>query len=274
MSNKTTKEALEQYDRLLLLTSLILTLLLALIYYFADSLFKKAGDETIAFAKNLIVEFFPVGVTFIISYYIFRKVQELKDKQMMSDLTNGIVDNLLPKIINSVTVSPNYQLVEFSKINWEELLYQALSVDIIVHYFDTWIRNNDKLLEDIFSKNGTIRIIVPNGENKLLVKAIKARFPEYDEKLVKSKIHGTKEKLLMIKKRVRNGKLEIYETNELGYYCGVRIDEKYLVFSGYDHVRNNMRIEAPTFVIRLDEQENMNKWFSKEFEGIKKENYS
>lgn len=271
MSNKTTKEALRQYDKLLLWTSGMLTILLILIYYFAGTLFKKAGQTTVDFIQNLIVEFLPIGATFIISYFIFRKVQELKESQELSDLTEGISSALLPQIKSYVTqANQNYQLIEFPKINWEEVLLGASKVDIIVHYFDTWIRNNDKLLEEVFSKNGTIRIILPNEENKSLVKTIKLRFPEYEEKLIKSKIHGTKEKLSMIRNRVNNGTLNIYETDELGYYCGIKIDEKYLIYSSYDHIRNNMRIEAPTFIIRIDKEQNVNNWFSKEFEGLAK----
>jgi hypothetical protein len=271
MSKRTTKEALKYYDNLLLWTSLILTALLILIYYFADIIFRKAGQTTIDFVQNIIVEFLPIGATFIISYFIFRKVQELKEKEAVSDLAIEVSETLLPAIKTYVTqANQNYQLIEFTKINWEELLSAALKIDIIVHYFDTWIRNNDKLLEDIFSRNGTIRILVPNEENKSLVKTIKNRFPEYEEKIVKAKIHGTKEKLSMIKNRVNKGTLEIYESDELGYYCGIKVDEKYLVYSSYDHIRNNMRIEAPTFIIRIDKEVNINNWFSKEFDGLVK----
>lgn len=269
MSTKTTKEALRQYDKLLIWTSVILTLLLILTYYFADIIFKNAGVTTINLVQNLIIEFFPIGVTFIISYIVFRKVQELKENQAVTDMTVGITANLIPQIQKFVTqANQNYTLIDFTKINWEELLLGSIKVDIIVHYFDTWIRNNDKHLEDIFKRNGVIRIIVPNEDNKALVKLIKSRFPEYDEKLVKAKIHGTKEKLKLIRDRVNKGTLEVFETDELGYYCGVKIDEKYLVYSSYDHIRNNMRIEAPTFVIRVDKETKMGDWFDKEFEGL------
>lgn len=271
MPNKPTKQLLKEYDKLLLWASLILTILLALVYFFATEIFQRFGTNTVSFVQNLITEFLPIGVTFIISYFIFRKVQDIKEKQSVEDMTHGISENLIPQLQKFFLINKTdqaYYLVDFTKIDWETLLAGAVRIDIIVHYFDTWIRNNDAVLEAVFKRNGTIRIIIPNAENKVLVKQVKNRFPEYDEKLVKSKIQNTKKKLQMILERVQSGTLEVFETDELGYYCCIRIDERIVVYSSYDHIRDNMRIEAPSFIIKLEKEPAINGWFEKEFSGL------
>ena len=97
---------------------------------------------------------------------------------------------------------------------------------------------------------------------------IKQRFPEYKENQIKDKINGTKEKLYEYKNNINLGMLEIYETNELGYYCGIKIDEKYLIYSSYEHIRKDRKISGPTFIIRLDKEPKLKEWFSNEFNNL------
>lgn len=267
-SNKSTKDALKAYDNLLVWTSVLLTVVLVLVHFFADKIF--TSSTTINFIENLTIEFIPIGVAFIVSYLVFRKVQQLKEKQSISELSESVSQEIIPAIETMLNATPahGYNLVDFNKIPWDELLQGAMRVDIMVHYFDTWIRNNDDFLEAVFRRSGTIRLIIPNFNNYNLVQSIKQRFPEYSYNHVKDKIENTKNKLDLIIQRAGAGNLEVYQTEERVYYCGIRIDEKVIVLSNYDHIRDKMKIEAPTFLFEISKQPGINDWFQKELEGL------
>lgn len=270
MDNKSIKVVMKEYDKLLLILSMVSIVLLGVVYTFADNII---GQEYSPFIKSLIVELMPLGLVFVVSYFVFRKIQDIREKQLLEDLSAGISSNLvkdLQKVFLETETNQGYLLTDFGQIDWEDLFRGSLRVDIFVHYFDTWIRNNDTHLEKILQSGGAIRIILPKSGNKNLVKQIKARFPEYEESEIKTKIQKTKDKLELIKSRVTNSEatLEIYEVEDLGYYCGVRIDNRYLVLSNYDHIRDKMKIEAPTFIIKLDSVSKIKDWFEKEFNGL------
>lgn len=269
MSKNSTKDALKEYDKLLLWTSLIFTALLIVLYIFANDIF-GAGDNRGGFVRNLIIEFLPIGVTFIITYLVFRKVQKLKEQESTRDMTEGITNHLIPHIESILKATPDlgYSLVDFIKVPWNELLQGAMRLDIIVHYFDTWIRNNGNDIEAIFKRGGTVRLIIPDYTDFILVRSIKARFPEYIESQVKDKIENTMKKLELIQKRAGAGNLEVYRIRERVYYCAIRIDEKNIALSNYDHIRDKMKIEAPTFIFEVGKQQFINDWFEKEFLGL------
>ena len=269
---KAITNALRLIDGLLLALSILLGILFFLTYYFAENIFRSIEQRTVDLIKDLMVGFLSVVFPFVTSYFVLRKVQELKANQAQTDLINDISSAILPEIRNCFAQpNQNYELVEFDKIKWEELLSDARNVDIFVHYFDTWMRNNSESLKGIFSRNGTIRIIIPSVKNKNLVKTIKQRFPEYNENQIKEKINGTKGKLCEYKNGINQGILETYETSELGYYCGIKIDEKYFIYSSYEHIRTDRKILGPTFIIRIDKEPKLNEWFTKEFANLPKE---
>jgi len=268
---KTINNALKIIDRLLLLLSILSSIIFFLLYYFADNIFKYLEQSTITLIKSLMVGFLSVVFPFVISYFVLKKVQELKASQTKIDLVNDISSTILPKLKNYlIKPEQNYELIEFDKIKWEELLSEAKNVDIFVHYFDTWLRNNCDLIKGIFYRDGNINIIIPCIKNNTIIKIIKQRFPEYTEKQIKQKIYGTSEKIYEYKKNINKGLLNIYETNELGYYCGIKIDEKYFIYSSYEHIRNDRKILGPTFIIRIDKEQSIGKWFDKEFNNIPK----
>lgn len=269
MTERTYKGILKEIDRILLWSTIPLTVALGLLYAFIDRMTEKVA--IIELVQGLVIEFLPIGIVFGISYFVFRRVQVYREQQLVDDLSIGVSKNLVPELqtlfLNSNT-NTGYYLADFPSINWGELLDDAKQIDIFVHYFDTWIRNNDRLLENVLRRGGKIRIILPSHENKSLIKQIKVRFPEYDEKAIKAKVEKTKEKLDLIHEHAGTGSLEVFEINELGYYCGIRIDNRFLILSMYDHIRDRMKIESPTFIIKLDLEKYVGEWFDKEFQGL------
>jgi len=264
------KEIMRQYDKLSLITAIILMVLMSVVYFIVDI---YLVEEWATFIKSLILNLIPILITFFISYAVFRKVLSIKQKQNIDEISMGIKSELIPELKELIIKSDGDgrpQLHDFNEIDWKQILSNGLRVDIFVHYFDTWVRNNSEILQKILDRGGKIRCIIPDYEDESLVKQVKRRFPEYEEPLIKAKIEGTKEKLLLLKNDTshKEASLEVYLTDELGYYCGIRVNDNLLSLSLYDHVREKRRIESPTFLIDLSKNEKVSLWFEKEFVKI------
>src|SRR5205085_1399077 len=67
----------------------------------------------------------------------------------------------------------------FADVPWDDLIKECSTVDICVHYFDTWIGDHSEELKNLFNRGGHVRIILPDYSNRRLVSSVKERFPEY-----------------------------------------------------------------------------------------------
>lgn len=184
------------------------------------------------------------------------------------------IDNPVHEFL--VKKSDSYEIELFSNFNsvpWQEYFKNCKSLDIYVHYFDTFIRSHQDFFKSIFLKGGIVRLILPNYQNNEIVSRIKRRFPEYTVEEIAMKIKHTKHKIASIKKLVKNTncKFQCIFTDELGYYCGLKFNNDKLIISLYDHIREKQKIESPTILLRLNRRSKSGEWFDKEFNKLFKQ---
>ena len=101
-----------------------------------------------------------------------------------------------------------------------------------------------------------------------MVRQIKSRFPEHAENQLAEKINSTQIRLETLQRESnRTNALKIYFTDNMIWYCGIRLDNRTLILSPFEHKRT-MRVEAPAIVIPLDDFKEVQDWFDKEFSGL------
>lgn len=162
---------------------------------------------------------------------------------------------------------PKVQLYENVRhVPWGEIIGGASTVDICVHFWGRWLIDNSPAFQGLFEAGGTVRLVLPNPGNAGLIKAIKSRFPEHDEGRLASDIRDTRDRLfhLVGKSNHERAKAEVYFSDKLTWYCGVRCDLRYLILSLYEHARE-LRTESPTFFVDIGANGKAGEWFDREF---------
>lgn len=271
MSQTELLKSIRQINILTIVISVVVILLLTILFFIFGTIENKDLSE---FLRSLIVNLIPVIITFLILYFLFRKINDIKVNQQNFVLANLISDMIFEKISNSQTEiikqESKVELLNFIDVNWTQLIDKSVRLDIKVHYFNTWIRKHRDLFLSIFNRGGTIRLLLPNQKNDNLVSLITLRFPEYSKQQIIERIQGTIDQFVGILDDSSNkrAKLEVYIVDELGYYSGIRIDNQILVLSEYEHIRVLRRIESPGFIIKLKYYPDVDKWFEKEFSGL------
>ena len=163
----------------------------------------------------------------------------------------------------------NLFYVDFEKVPWKDLFDKAQTLDICVHYFNTWIQNNDEHIVNFFNRGGTLNIILPNPDNEQLILSIAPRFPDLEVGHLKANVRKTETDLNILLKRStsRQSQVKAYYVDEMIWYCGLRFGNT-LVLSPYEQLRQ-VRVAAPAMVAPLDRNEKLNNWFNKEYEYLK-----
>src|SRR5271166_4562270 len=259
------KGIFKEIDRYYFLIACVGSFVLVVIYFVIDS---WAAQKIRDLLNPLIVNLTTMLIAFAIVYAIFRRAQEIRSEAGKAELVEEIVNALrlsLPPYTKSALIC--YDV--FDHIPWQQLFSNCARIDIVVHYFDTWINSNFSLLQDFFNRGGTVRLVIPNFKNTSLVHTIKQRFPESTEDQIVTKIRQTPdrfEKILQNSKR-RDANLEVCHIDDMILYCGIRFDDRVLVLSMYEHVRE-LRVSNPGFVIPLDQYPQTREWFDKEFSGL------
>jgi hypothetical protein len=275
MREEREKQLLSELDRLAFIASGIAIAILASLYFVVGLQVQSANPFLLVareFVLAIITDLIPILIIFLISYTLFRRIQTIKAEQQTSDLAVQIAQEIRATLsrdflVGSPPDSAYYE--EFDHVPWDDLIRTSSTMDICVHYFDTWINLHTKSLQDFFDHGGRVRIILPNPKNETLVGVIKQRFPEYDEEQVRTKIAYTHNRLALILEKAthRDARLETYYIDEFILYCGVRFDRRVLVLSPFEHIRE-MKVAAPATMISLGKFESSQRWFEKEFSGL------
>lgn len=274
-SHNHTEQLLGQFDRLAYLGALVLIILLVGLYFWVAA-FNPSANSALEYAQKLalglIPNLIPILLLFVLSYALFRKIQQIKSEQETDSLANKISSEVNKSLLaGHITGDEDVKFYdEFGQVPWSKLLSTCSTLDICVHYFDTWITGDThRLLSQLFDRGGVVRIILPNFANQPLVALINQRFPEYPEDMLRSKIENTQKKLSIILKESsnKNARLETYFVDDMIFYCGLRFDRRILVLSFCEHIRK-MRIDSPAVAIMLSKRSDTQRWFEKEFVGL------
>lgn len=254
--------------------SVVIVLLVAIYFIITFTNPNEGSNWAVArlLALSVIANLIPIFVLFTGSYALFRRIQTLRSERDTENLASKISSEIRTTIQKEsfTASSPNSTYYEeFKDVPWHELLSTCSTLDICVHYFDTWINEQSDLIEQLFNRGGAVRIILPNHNKDDVVQIIKQRFPEYSANDIKTKISNTHRKLaLLLKKSThKNARVETYYINDMTWYTAIRFDRRVLVLSVYEHMRE-MRIGSPAIMISLGKSEKTQQWIEKEFLGL------
>lgn len=157
----------------------------------------------------------------------------------------------------------------FRKIDWEEIIGEADSLDIIVVYFDSWVDNNREELLAIFRRGGAIRLYITDPDADVAMQATNERFPEHSRDDLSERVRGTAQKLHALWKESASyhAHLEVHLYPGVLNYAAVRADEDQVLLSVYEHHRQR-RIDSPAMLLDLRQSSAMRDFWDKELRHL------
>ncbi len=217
--------------------------------------------------QSVLAGIIPVFLLFIGSYLILQKIQDIKQEAERKKLVENIgkqFDAKIQPLIEKLSIPKCYD--NFNRVPWDDYIKESSKIDILVHYFDTWINQRTDIITDFFRQGGTLNLIIPNPEDENLIRIIKSRFNDSSYERILDKVRRTSGKFQELRNSANNptSKLNIFITDQITWYCAVRFDERYLILSPYEHT-HDVSVQSPAVVIPLDNNHpKINDWFNKE----------
>ncbi|WP_162656304.1 hypothetical protein [Tuwongella immobilis] len=221
-----------------------------------------------SFVMAITANLIPIFLLFVTSFVVLKKVNQIRANEERAELVKAVSDAVMGNLsgVSPGGNSPSAVFDNFGKVPWTQFFAGCSNLDIVVHYFDTWINQHEVQLKKMLDRGGRIRIILPNYKNDELVALIKERFPDYTKEQVKKKIQNTFAKLEQIRVKAihKHAIVVAYDVDSAPWYCGVSFDHRELVLSPYEHDRS-LSVAAPATLVELPRLPAFQEWFEKEF---------
>jgi hypothetical protein len=235
---------------------------------------QQAGYLWRTYVMSVLASMIPVFLLFVASYFIMRTVQQIRATEEREELKEdvkasvaaGLAQAALPGGVPPTTVG-------YARFRddppWAALIQGSSTIRIVVHYFDTWINQNEQALRTFFSHGGKLYIVLPDYTDSGLLDLIKGRFQGQQKNVLESKIRNTFEKLKLIRGQGNRSDsiVEVYYVNFAPWYCALQFDQRELVLSPYEHERG-VAVASPASLQHLAHFPAVREWFNKEFKYL------
>ena len=236
----------------------------------ADANIGRAGLDLI---KEMVVQFIPLTVLFLISSLILNKYADLRDKVALEE-THRTLKSELKGVIQRALIDGNVQQPivvhdSFDRIDWNKHILNASRIKIIVHYLDSWTRYNSAALQGFFAGGGRMQVIIPDYGNPDLISHIQPRLPGLGFADVERKLRYTHENLTNIIPAEVAGDvvLETSFVDKIVWYSAFCLDDKVLFLSPFEHQRG-VNIGSPVTEIDLETYPAIRAWLNRETEHL------
>lgn len=221
------------------------------------------------FAMSILTNMIPVFALFSVGFFTLRTLNRIRAAEDRDELLAG-VSAAAAAAVGTGPTGGTVGAEGYARFRSDpplgQLIAASSTIRIVVHYFDTWLNDNEDALLAFFDRGGKLLIVTPNPADGNLVAAVQARFTGTTKAALESKIRGTLEKAASIHKRSRRNDavLEGYTLPFLPLYCAVQFDGRELMLSPYEHLRE-VAVKSPAFMYHLVHFPAVRDWFDKEF---------
>lgn len=220
------------------------------------------AEATQLLIPGALASLIAVLVVYIVTHTLLRPTGRYLSREDLAELSLELA-GLLPSSGDCVVYSRWYA------VPWSELLAKAMEVEFAVSYMDTWVNETADALKGVLDRGGLIRVFLPKP-GTAAAKRVVERFQGSPQRVILDKIEHTPAKLNAIRRLSSSpdARLEVFLTEVFCMHCVMRIDNRYLILSPFDHFRG-VHIDAPAIVLSAQKYEDILKWAAKEFDGFR-----
>lgn len=252
---------------LLALLAVALCVILIFMYYFV-------GDQNswwIELIKSVIPSFLAVLIGFASIYFFLEREgvlnPGLNTSKFGKELANIIQEETQPHQSTNPGILAFYENI--AEVPWHDLFSSARSVDIVVYYYDSWVKTNWRPLVEFFGNGGALRIVLPNPDNDEIMEVVRRRFPENSIDMIRHKVRNTGERLKSAKQESgsQTARIEVFYFDDSLNYSAIRFDNASLLLSVFEQFREN-RILSSAVLLDLKNSAHLNGYWDKEIGGF------
>lgn len=147
---------------------------------------------------------------------------------------------------------PHYHL-RHDRIDWGPIIASARQLDIVVFYYDHWVKEHHDEFVAFFRSGGTLNITFCDPGDKELMKVVHAHFFEkVAPEVLSHKVNATVDALTQARTEASapEGSLVIHFFKQALHFSFVMVDEHTLYLSMFEQFRGPT-VRAPVFEIDL-----------------------
>jgi len=165
-------------------------------------------------------------------------------------------------------------------VPWRSYITTASAIDICVHEWDGWVDANEKPFREVFEKGGTVNLFLPSDDAAHLgnIAVIADRLDRNVEKHL-TQLKSTWEKLRKLRVGTP-GRLNVYLTEAMIWFCAVRFDRKTIIVSLFENrpkrgsneaaAAEPVWIDAHTYRLSEARHATALTWFEREFAELQR----
>ena len=231
-------------------------------------------DAFLVVTRQLLYSFSGAAALFAILYVSLSR-KRLMPAQIREDVKKEVLDEQFAYLIEVAdrfpsAINPEFRQIHYGSFNslpvWkEELEHVQRSIDIVVYYFDSWVREQASVLREAAQRGVKVRLFLPDPNNSANVDAARAVFPSLDETQIKEKITNTARRFESVGFKGHN--LSINFLPHALSYSVQCFDGKKLFISLFEYGRQ-LEIASPVFEIDLRRPGPMPAFWNKELTAL------
>jgi hypothetical protein len=156
----------------------------------------------------------------------------------------------------------------YRQIDWAQVLDEAKTLDIAVVFWASWVKAHWEKILKFYKRGGRVRLILTDPNLSAIDLAWK-KFPRYTRGEFIQRVEETVKnfQLALQESQPNSGSFETYFFNTVLNYAVIRVDDKKLFLSFYEHT-NKVRICAPSFLLDLEASPGLKEYWNGEFEAL------
>ena len=243
---------------------------------------------------NIIPSAIVVMLTSVVLYVMFHRFGNTPDRRILHAISSlgeeikihrsmdeeAFSNNIVEKVV-AIKENPRYPAIyhfndKYTDVKWGDFILMAeSSIDISVHYYDSWVKNNAESIKKFFMKPNTkMRVYMGDPDEPLVMGVISSLFKESSKEELKSKVIKTKDRLDQLREAAgaSPGRLEVRYLKTPLTYSAVCFDGKYLGLSLFE-MHREMGVGSPVFFLQLESSQNIKEFWKKELAGFERDGF-
>lgn len=270
------------YLWLISIIALISLVALGLLYHFipAPVVSGTEGQTTTSLwisSRDLLREVIPnlvAGlIAFLLLYWLFDNRGLIPSQLEKQASEHRIIQSITDAVKSSSPLAPEVLAFypSFQQVEWKKLISEAnLRIDIVVNYFDSWVKDNQIVLADFFKKSKTeMHLYIPDADDPTIFEELKKLYTDSSEASLRDKLQRTDQRIMDVITSAggRKNQMKVYRLSCRPTYALQRLDNRIAVFSAYDN-RRHPGIASPTVVIDLQKAVTVAQYFERELKYL------
>jgi hypothetical protein len=155
-------------------------------------------------------------------------------------------------------------------VDWGEVIASSKRLDIVVHYYNRWVREHFDAFVGFFGRGGTLRIVMADPQDQVVLNVVNSQFfPNLTAQQLVERIDQTESELRLALEESgsRKAKLQVLYYPGALHYALVLSNERYIYLSVYEQFRGPV-VRSSVFEMDLVRDTGLEEYWERTIENF------